>query len=902
MIKKFEPYTIKDLIFNGNQNPDHPAIETPGYQPLTYRDLRKQVLLVMKTLNSMGFGRNDRIAVIMPGGPVTAVLGIAVMAGFTHTPLNPQYQEPEFLAIFPRLKVKAIIVQKNNKTAARSAALSCNIPIIEITPLPDQAGIFEMGMSISDDGKEVLFAQAEDTAIVMQTSGTTSLPKIVPLTQKQVCKSVIILRSHINISSQDKSLHIVPHFHLLGVIGTLLVPLLGGGTVICTKDFIPSDFLTFLRNYQPTFYIAGPAHHQAILHELKKVPPSELKNNSLKYIRSISAPLPAYVRHDLETLLGAPTIESYAMTESPNITLNLSRKEGSVGIPIIESLIIMDEEGTRLGTFESGEVAIRGEVVFSGYEDAPDENASAFLNGWFRTGDMGYVDDEGYLYLTGRKKELINKGGEKISPAEIDQVLMTHPAVKQAMSFRVNDPVLGEDIAAMIVVENQNTGEEELRRFLLERLIPFKVPRRIYFVDEIPKGPTGKLLRYVGTERYNTNACEEAQTFRLTKKTISPDLSLNQERLMQIWKGILDIESLSPDDDFFRCGGNSLAAIELLIKIQRAFQLNIPPDTIYMYPTIRQQALIITQKAGNVLQYHPLIVPIREDGTLSPLFCFHPVGGWIGKYQDISPFFDHNRPVFGIRARGLEPAEKPSLTIEEAAREYADAIKTVQKEGSYHLLGYSGGAIFAFELACQLQSRGESVTFLGIIDQSVPAPQIRLFRRITYLLPKGQASNTIVATSYNLYSFLKNRLKTNPDSMLSLFFDKGVRICSWGLLYLTGFHLLRASRPNVEFSFDGEKEAISTYPEEQQSLVRTQLMALQNFKPRTFSGDVTLFSTGPDSEFFPSDPTRGWNSCITGKTIVIDIPGDHETLFQEPFGRIVAQKIEESLKAVDAHG
>jgi acyl-CoA synthetase (AMP-forming)/AMP-acid ligase II len=503
MTKKLEPLTIKELIFNGNQDPDHAALETPGQQPLTYKDLRKQVLLVIKALNSMGFGRNDRIAVIMPGGPVTAVLGIAVMAGFTHTPLNPQYKEPEFQDILSRLKVKAIIVQKNHETAARTAAVSRNIPIIEITPSPDQAGIFDIGKGKSDEGKDARFAQPEDTAIVMQTSGTTSMPKTVPLTQKQVCKSVNIILTLFKTTNQDKSLHIVPHFHLLGIIGTFLLPLLIGGTVICTREFISQDFLFFLKHYRPTFYFATPAHHQAILKELKKVPPAELKNNSLRYIRSTSAPLPSQVRRELETLLGVPLYESYAMTESPYITLNMARKEASVGIPIVESLIIMDENGTGLMPFENGEIAIRGEGVFSGYEGAPDENISAFTNGWFRTGDTGYLDEEGYLYITGRKKELINKGGEKISPAEIDTVLITHPSVKQAMAFRVSDPVLGEDVAAMVVAKNQNVREEELRRYLLDRLIPFKIPKRIYFVEEIPKGPTGKLLRYVGTERYS---------------------------------------------------------------------------------------------------------------------------------------------------------------------------------------------------------------------------------------------------------------------------------------------------------------------------------------------------------------------------------------------------------------
>ena len=208
---------------------------------------------------------------------------------------------------------------------------------------------------------------------------------------------------------------------------------------------------------------------------------------------------------------------------------------------------------------------------------------------------------------------------------------------------------------------------------------------------------------------------------------------------MQIWNEILNVESLSPDDDFFRGGGNSLTAIELLIKIQRAFHVTFPPDMIYLYPTIRQQAIQIARKDEKISRYHPLIVPIRGNGTLPPLFCFHPLGGWIQEYQYISRFFDHERPVFGIRARGLEPAEKAVLTVEEAAREYIEAIKTVQKEGPYHLLGFSGGAIYAFDLACQLQSRGESVTFLGIIDMSLPAPLKRL-----YDMTRGQGSNKLI--------------------------------------------------------------------------------------------------------------------------------------------------------------
>jgi oxalate---CoA ligase len=890
-------FSTRDLIFHGNQDPDHPAIESPGYQPLTYRDLRNQIIFVVKTLNAMGFHRNDRIAVITPAGPETAVIIISVMAGFTCVPLNPEDKKQIFEDYFSQLKVKAIIVQKGHETAAKEVGTSRNIPIIELIPGFDKAGTFNLLPTVGNI-QEAEFATPSDISHILLTSGTTSRPKIVPVGQKQSFLSRQRNYPPLKISPADRCLHIVPYYHAAGIGAPLLSVLLAGGTVICTKKFIPSDFLSLLKTYRPSFYSAGPALHWGILREIKKVNPDELKNNSLRFIRSGSAPLSPTIVNELETLLGVPVINTYASSETGPITVNYPPKPGSVGKPVIDFLTIIQENGKSLGPYEQGEIVVKGETVFCGYENAPDENKAAFIDGWFRTGDMGYLDGEGYLFITGRKKELINRGGEKISPAEIDQVLMTHPAVHQAMTFRIDDPVLGEDVAALVVADHKKISQEDLHTYLLDRLIQFKVPRRIYFVDDIPKSPTGKLLRHVGTERYASGMYENTRIPAVTRDSVSPELTENQEKLLQIWKDILDIPSFSLDDDFFRCGGNSLTAIELLIKIQRAFHITFPPDMIYLHPTIRQQEVLIAQKAGNAApHYHPLIVPLHQNGTLSPLFCFHPLGGWIKEYLYISQFFDQDRPVFGIRARGLEPAEKPVQTIEEAVREYIDAIKTVRKEGPYDLLGFSTGALYAFECACQLQKRGESVTFLGIIDMSLPAPLKKLFN-----LKREQGRNILMRTGYPLYTSMNNHLKKNPDTFLYFIFVNGIRLFSQGLLFINGSHALPASESNAEFIPDAQGRWISSLPEQQQMLVRTQNRAIGIYKPGTFSGDITLFSTGPDSEFYPGDPARGWNSCITGKTIIIVIPGDHESLHTDPLGQVVAKKIEESLKRTDAHG
>jgi acyl-CoA synthetase (AMP-forming)/AMP-acid ligase II len=425
------------------------------------------------------------------------------MAGFTAVPMDPQNKTREYETHFSQLKIKAIIVQKGAQTQATTAAESQNLPVIELEPDPGMAGKFLLEPSVALDKQEAEFGTSSDISHVFLTSGTTSGPKIVPVSQKQ---SFVLRQKQIrtlNITSSDRCLHILPYYHGMGIGLPLLGILLAGGTVICTKDFIPSDFFPLLKTYRPTYYIAGPAHHQGILREIKKVPPGELKNNSLRFILSSSALLPAKVCDELEALLGVAVIEHFATSETGVISINFPPKRGSVGIPVIEHLKILDENGNNARPYEQGEIVVKGETIFSGYENAPDINKTVFFNGWFRTGDMGYIDDEGYLFLTGRKKELINKGGEKIAPAEIDAVLLTCPGIREVMTFMVNDPVLGEDIAAMVVRKEAQVTEQELRKYLLDRIAPFKVPRKIYFTDEIPRNTAGKPLRYVGTERYS---------------------------------------------------------------------------------------------------------------------------------------------------------------------------------------------------------------------------------------------------------------------------------------------------------------------------------------------------------------------------------------------------------------
>ena len=335
--------------------------------------------------------------------------------------------------------------------------------------------------------------------MILHTSGTTSRPNIVPLTQANVWKSAHNTARTLELTERDRALNVMPLFHIHGLIAGLAAPLFCGGSVFCTSGFDALRFFAAMEAAEPTWYTAVPTMHQALLTRAERHK-EIIARRPLRFIRSSSASMPPQVIGELEAVFHAPVIEAYGMTEATHQMashpLRGKRKPGSVGVAAGPEIAIMDEAGRLMGPGAIGEVVIRGPNVTRGYENNPKANAEAFVNGWFRTGDQGVMDSEGYLTLTGRLKEIINRGGEKISPREVDEALMDHPAVLQVVAFAVPHDMLGEDVAAAVVLrEGESATEHELRAFLSERLAAFKVPRKIHFVAEIPKGSTGKLQR-----------------------------------------------------------------------------------------------------------------------------------------------------------------------------------------------------------------------------------------------------------------------------------------------------------------------------------------------------------------------------------------------------------------------
>jgi oxalate---CoA ligase len=505
--------TVTDLLARGGAE-DARAIGAPGRPWLTHGGLRALVSRTVADLNRMGIGRGDRVAIVLPNGPEMAASFVAVAAGATTAPLNPAYKTDEFEFYLSDLNARALVIAQGMESPARAVAERRGIPIVELVPeAAGPAGSFTLAApaSLSGTPKQAGLAGAQDVALVLHTSGTTSRPKIVPLRHINITASAYHIRATLHLTADDLCLNIMPLFHIHGLIAATLSSLSAGASVFCTPGFNAFRFFTWFEEAQPTWYTSVPTMHQAILglagrHE------AAIKASRLRFIRSSSSSLPPQVMAMLEQTFGVPVIEAYGMTEAAHQMASnplppAKRYPGSVGRSAGPEISIMDEAGALQPPGELGEVVIRGRDVTAGYENNPEANAKAFTNGWFRTGDQGFLDEDGYLRLTGRLKELINRGGEKISPIEVDVVLMDHPAVAQCLTFAMPHAMLGEEVAAAIVlVEGASAQDHELRAFVAERLAAFKVPRKFVFLQEIPKGATGKLQRIGLAEKLGIKA------------------------------------------------------------------------------------------------------------------------------------------------------------------------------------------------------------------------------------------------------------------------------------------------------------------------------------------------------------------------------------------------------------
>lgn len=705
------PGSIPELVeARAHDAPGAPALLAIDGTRVEYLGLSEQIARTRAELNAAGIGRGDRVALVLENGPelASAFLGIASVA--TCAPLNPSYRESEFAFYLSDLGAKALVVGSNLRDSpARKAARGLGIPALELVTSAGEGGLFTLEGRIGA-GVRGRVPGRSDVALVLHTSGTTSRPKAVPLTHANLCESARNVARSLDLTAADRCLNVMPLFHIHGLVGAILASVHGGASVVCTPGFDGVRFLDWLGHLEPTWYTGVPTMHAAVL-ERARTRPDAVGRSRLRLIRSSSAALPLPVLEGLEDVFGCPVIEAYGMTEaSHQMTTNplppAARKRGSVGLAAGPDVAVLDEKGRLLPSGVVGEVAVRGESVLAGYEHNDEANREAFTKGWFRTGDEGAIDGDGYLTLRGRLKEIINCGGEKVSPREVDDVLLTHPAIAQAVTFAQRDARLGESVAVAVVArEGIEVSERDVQAFVAARLVDFKVPRTVVFVDELPKGATGKVQRLGLAAALGLPVL--GADIPAGRPRYAPPRTPLEQRIAAVWEELLGVENVGLDDDFFALGGESLHAAELFA----ALETDAPVTTIVWAPTVERLAAAV--EAGQHVGAGRNLVPIDLAGTGPPLFFVHTHGGEALPFVRLARRMDADHPFYAFAAG--EDGFAEDVSLEALAVDYLGQLRAVQPKGPYLIGGLCFGAGVALEMARRLLDGGEEVSLLALV-------------------------------------------------------------------------------------------------------------------------------------------------------------------------------------------
>ena len=574
------------------QAPDAPALLAPGHEPVSYGALSARVAAVGRALRERGIGRGDRVALVLPDGPATASAFLGVASYAVAAPLNPAYPDAELDFALADIGARALVTTDTLDTPARRVALRRGIPVLTLV---SDGGLFALtGPSASDRVSADGVAEPTDIALVLHTSGTTARPKQVPLTHRNVAASARNVQAWLGLGPADRCLGMMPLFHIHGLVAALAASVAGGASLVCLPGFEAPRFFEWMDAFRPTWYTAVPTMHQAIL---ERAPADIVARGALRFVRSSSAALPPVVLAGLERTFGVPVVEAYGMTEAAHQMASnplppSRRTPGSVGLAAGPDVAVMDAAGTLLPPGATGEVVVRGETVMAGYIDDPDANAAAFTDGWFRTGDEGRLDADGYLVLTGRLKEIINRGGEKVAPREVDEALLDHPAVAQAAAFAIPHARLGEEVAAVVVRRaGADVTERQLQEFVGARLAPFKVPRAVVFADAVPVGPTGKVQRTRLAERLGVSF--DAGTPSETESRPAAARTAVEDVLAGLWEEVLGTGTVGVSDRFVDVGGDSVLAMRLVARVRRTLGIDLSIVDFFDAATVADQARIV---------------------------------------------------------------------------------------------------------------------------------------------------------------------------------------------------------------------------------------------------------------------------------------------------------------------
>mmetsp|Transcript_95380 Transcript_95380/g.251989 ORF Transcript_95380/g.251989 Transcript_95380/m.251989 type:complete len:522 (-) Transcript_95380:312-1877(-) len=492
-----------------------PAIVvTEGGLTISREELRKSVSMLGRELTANGAGKGDTVAFALANTVEYVNLFLATAkAGAVAAPFNAAYKAAEFDFYLKDTSAKLMLLPPEGNAAAEKACMAAGVPIFAVVMDDDgQVHLQALGAHKAPALATIVPAKvsgAEDVALFLHTSGTTSKPKGVPLLHRNLMTSIKNIVATYELSEKDISYLVMPLFHVHGLMAGLLAALAAGGTVVLPRGgkFSAQVFWNDIKAHGATWYTAVPTMHQILLGRAAESKDHE--GVQLRFIRSCSASLAAPVLLRLEETFKAPVLEAYAMTEAAHqMTSNPlpkhgARKPGSVGKGTNVKIAILAEDGKEMPVGQIGEVCIQGQNITPGYHNNPKATEEAFAHGWFHTGDQGMLDADGYLTLTGRLKELINRGGEKISPLEVDAALMASDSVVEAVAFAAPDEKYGEEVFAAVVLKaGAKITDAEILAIAKELLGDFKVPKKLFITDALPKTATGKIQRRFVAEHF----------------------------------------------------------------------------------------------------------------------------------------------------------------------------------------------------------------------------------------------------------------------------------------------------------------------------------------------------------------------------------------------------------------
>jgi acyl-CoA synthetase (AMP-forming)/AMP-acid ligase II/thioesterase domain-containing protein len=839
--------TTRELIeFQAESHGTAIAALAPNRVPLSFDGLAGHIHATVERLRALGLGQGDRVASVLPNGSDAATAVLAVSSATTIVPLNPDATKAEYDALFLDLSPRALLIPVGSAHPAWQAARALRIPVLEVQPQPE-AGRFTIEGRTGYAAYPCEPPASEDFAYIIATSGTESRPKFVPVSHRIAFHGAVAIVRSVGLGPEDRCLSFNPLFHSLGLLSGLLGPLSAGGSVACLPGFQAAHFANHLRDLQPTWFSAVPAVLQVIAEHAVEYREA-VRDSRIRVIRSAGAALPASVVEPLRQLFGVPLLEVYGMSEAPCIAGDVfhgpERKPGSVGRPLQtrDSIRVVDEVGTNLPSGRAGEVVVRGPWVISGYFRNEAATASAFQDGWFYTGDVGYFDGDGFLFLTGRGKEFINRGGEKISPVEVDEVLLSHPSVAEAITFAIPDAALGEEIAAAIVLRpNSPLSAAALQEFAATHIAAHKVPRRIVFVSQLPKGPSGKLNRFrVAQELGLDTAATESP--RPEAEFVAPR-DEREKVLAWIFRRVLGVERIGIHDNFFDRGGDSLGAVRCVAEIQAAFGLTHLSAALFLWaPTVAGVAEVLSDPLR--LGGSSDILPIQPHGRGLPFFLVGP-GLWS---RELARCVGAEHPFFGVPVPSLE-RQPPPHTVERLAAECVRAVRRFRPEGPYALGGWCASGLLALEIARQLEEEGEQVAFVAMLDaRGILLPPMPAVRRLWVRGVRAAGRAAFLSTRTPAELWLRMRA-----------------------------HFARLGRPA------GRDDMI--------------VRALPRYRPHPWTGRVLHLWAADRARGPFRDPEFEWSHLSPRGFQFHEVPGDHLSMLREPNVARIAQILSHALES-----